>query len=351
MAKNILITGAGGYIGGTLLTKVISQENGLIKAANITATVRSAEQAQRLSEFGFNAIELDLKNEEVVKQAVISNNIDVVVHIASAMETAIAANLIKALGERRKLGTGKAYFIHSSVTAVFSKENGWPFGEVKDTDPLYENEKQLAPGHPVRDTNVLVTDLAKAEGVTSLIVVVPVVYGTGSGEFRNISSAIPSFIRASIELQTVYKFDKDATPATTHVSDIVGLYMLLVEKILNNEPLPTGDKGYHFAMAHKTSWWKVMQRLAEELHALGLVNEPNVAIWPSDEMAAKSLGWPPSYVRAMGTSSGDIIPVNPFRLGWQPTWTEERFLGNMDEEIRATLEQGDKFKSTLYDSL
>lgn len=49
--------------------------------------------------------------------------------------------------------------------------------------------------------------------------------------------------------------------------------------------------------------------------------------------------------------SGDIIAVNAYRLGWKPAWTEERFLENMDEEIRATLEQGDKFKSSLYDSL
>jgi len=45
-----------------------------------------------------------------------------------------------------------------------------------------------------------------------------------------------------------------------------------------------------------------MQRLAEALHARELVNEPKVEVWPSDEAAAKSLGWPLPYVRAMGTS-------------------------------------------------
>jgi hypothetical protein len=41
----------------------------------------------------------------------------------------------------------------SSVTAVFSEENGWPFGEVKDTDPLHEKAKQIEVGHPVRDVS------------------------------------------------------------------------------------------------------------------------------------------------------------------------------------------------------
>lgn len=77
------------------------------------------------------------------------------------------------------------------MTAAFSKENGWPFGEVMDTDPLYEKEKQIPAGHPVRDVcrkypplkalltvekaDILVTDLAKSQRVTSLIVVVPLV--------------------------------------------------------------------------------------------------------------------------------------------------------------------------------
>lgn len=39
------------------------------------------------------------------------------------------------------------------MTAVFSEENGWPFGEIDDTDSPYEKEKQLDPGHPVRDVS------------------------------------------------------------------------------------------------------------------------------------------------------------------------------------------------------
>ncbi|KIW09780.1 hypothetical protein PV08_11880 [Exophiala spinifera] len=332
MAQRILLTGAGGYIGGTILSQILSLKDSPIQVKNLTVTVRSEEQVQRLSNLRVHTIAMDLNDTEAVKQAVLSNNIDVIVHIASALEPTIASHLIKALGERRKVSNRAAYFIHSSVTAVFSEENGWPFGEVRDTDPLYDMEKQLPPGHPVHDANILVTDLAKSEGVTSLIVVVPVVYGTGTGEFRRISSNLPSSVRASIAAKVVHKFDKNA-------------------KILKEEAIPTGEKGYYFAMAHRTSWWEVLQHLAEALYKRGLVDEAEVKIWPSDEIAAQALGWPRQFVRAMGTSSGDIIPVNAFNIGWQPKWTAESFLGSMDEEIKAVLEQGDKFKSTLYNSV
>jgi hypothetical protein len=87
-----------------------------------------------------------------------------------------------------------------------------------------------------------------------------------------------------------------------HISDLVAFYALLTEKILQKEPIPSGEKGYYFAIAHRTHWWDVMQRLAKVLHAHGLVAEPKADIWPSYEMAAEYLGFPRLYVRAMGTS-------------------------------------------------
>lgn len=34
---------------------------------------------------------------------------------------------------------------------MYSAEGGWPFGEVTDTDPVFEKEQQIEPGNPVRD--------------------------------------------------------------------------------------------------------------------------------------------------------------------------------------------------------
>lgn len=87
-----------------------------------------------------------------------------------------------------------------------------------------------------------------------------------------------------------------------HISDLVALYALLTENILQKELIPSGEKGYYFPIAHRTHWWNVMQRLAEGLNARGLVTGPKTEIWSSDEMAAEYLGFPRPYVRAMGTS-------------------------------------------------
>ncbi|KAF2251858.1 NAD(P)-binding protein [Trematosphaeria pertusa] len=350
MGNNILITGAAGYIGGSVLANFISRTSGPIKAAQISAAVRSEEQAQKLSKLGVNVIQVDLVDETAVKEAVLRNEIDIVVHTASAIDGRIPSHLIKALGQRRKVSGEETYFIHSSITTLFSEEGGWPYGQVRDTDTVFEKEKEIGGPHPVRQTNILVTEQAKAHGVTSFNIVVPHVYGRGSGEWRKLSVSIPAYVRTSMAHKIVYKFDKDGHPPAAHISDLIELYALLVEKILQKERIPSGEEGYYFAMAHRTPWWAAMDRIAQSLHARGLVAESKPSIWPSDKMAADYLGFPVLYVRAMGTSSGDLVPVNAYRLGWKPKWDEEQFLASIDDEVQAVLEL-DTVKATIFDLL
>jgi dTDP-4-dehydrorhamnose reductase len=97
-------------------------------------------------------------------------------------------------------------------------------------------------------------------------------------------------------------------PPATHISDLATLYALLVEKIIQKEPIPSGEGGYYFAMAHRGSWWDIMQRIAESLHARGLVARPSAVPWPSYDLAAQRLGFPAPYVRAMATSRCVHVP-------------------------------------------
>lgn len=87
-----------------------------------------------------------------------------------------------------------------------------------------------------------------------------------------------------------------------HVSDLAALYAIIVKKIMQKEPIPRGNKGYYFAMAHRMPWWAVMQGLAKALHARGLVTDSEVKIWPSYEVAAEALGFPLLYIEPMTMS-------------------------------------------------
>ncbi|KAI1312330.1 hypothetical protein F5Y03DRAFT_339868 [Xylaria venustula] len=346
---HILVTGAAGYIGGSVVAALLS-ENAYFPANNLFAAVRTEEQAQSLEPLGVNVLRLDLQNEKEVTEAVLQHEIDIVVHTASSIDFRLALNLVSALGKRRAITGKDTYHIHSSVTTGYSKEGGWPYGTIKDGDTVYKLEKELDDGFPIRKTNTVITELAKDQGVKSFIVGVPFVYGTGAGTWKKLSQNIPATVKASIKLKTVYKFDQDSNFVAVHISDLAEYYVLLVKKILQGEKLPSGEEGFFFAVAHEAGWWDITQALASALHARGLVTDPTAKVWPSDDLAAEALELPRQYVRLMHTARVTIDYKNGYPLGWKPKWDEQKLLASMDEEVEATL-QLDKGRSSLFDVL
>ena len=149
-SPNILVVGGAGYIGGSLVADFSSRETGPWKDATIYASVRSPKQVELLSQAGINAIELNVGNEASVKDAILRHNIDIAINATIGFDPNVASNIIKALGERRRKTGKQVYIIQSSVLAVFSCEGGWTYGEVRDSDPLLEKERELGGPNPVR---------------------------------------------------------------------------------------------------------------------------------------------------------------------------------------------------------
>ncbi|KAI0879412.1 hypothetical protein GGS24DRAFT_439370 [Hypoxylon argillaceum] len=349
MGSNVLVTGAAGFIGGSVVAAILTGNTGF-PAKNLFAAVRTEEQAQSLQPLGINVLKLNLQDEQAVAEAILQNKIDIVIHTASSIDAQLAIYLIKALGKRREITGKDTYHIHSSVTTAYSKEAGWPYGEIKDGDPVYKMEKELNDEFPIRKTNTAITELAKAQGVTNFIVGVPFVYGTGDGQWKKVSQNIPATVKASIALKTVYKFDQDSKFVAVHISDLAEYYVLILQKVLKGEKLPSGEEGYYFAVAHEVGWWELTQGLAEALYTRGLVTDPTAKFWPSDDMAAEALELPRQYVRIMHTARATIDFKNRYPLGWQPKWDKQKLLASMDEEVAATLKY-DKGRTTLFDAL
>ncbi|MCJ1385555.1 hypothetical protein MMC17_008678 [Xylographa soralifera] len=350
MGSNILITGAAGYIGGSLVAEFLASKSILFKKADIIAAVRSKEQAEALSKLGSRVLQLDLTNEKAVVETLLRHNICIVVHTASSINPTLALHLITALGKQREISGKETYFVHTSGLSAFYENTGWPSGETKDTGPVFGLEKQLADSFPIRKTDVAVIEHAKARSVSSFIVVPSTVYGRGSGEWNKLSVVIPVCVQASISSKTVHKFAENTKVSGVHISDLTALYGRIIEKILQKTAPPSGAEGYYFALAHDLIWWEVLDRLAIALHTRNLVTDSKALFWPNDEAAAESLGVPVRFVQVLWNSGENIISENTYRLGWKPVWNKDRFLQNIDEEIQAVLDLG-KAKSSLIDSL
>jgi len=139
-------------------------------------------------------------------------------------------------------------------------------------------------------------------------------------------------------------------PPAVHISDLISLYALLTTKILQKSPIPSGEKGHYFAFNHRAPAWALMDRIATALYSRGLVSTSDVKTWPSYKVAAKDLHLPETYIQAMCCSTGDLEPVNAYELGWQPEWSEERYLASIDDEVQAALDL-DTGKASRYDLL
>jgi len=131
---------------------------------------------------------------------------------------------------------------------------------------------------------------------------------------------------------------------------LVSFYVVLTTKYLQNEPIPSGEKGRYFAFNHRMPYVPLLNGIASALYSRGLIETQEVKIWPSYEVAAKSLVVPMAHVKAMCCSTGDLVPVKGFDIGWQPKWTEERFLTIIDDEVQAALNL-DTVKASRYDPL
>jgi hypothetical protein len=135
-----------------------------------------------------------------------------------------------------------------------------------------------------------------------------------------------------------------------HISDLVALYALITTKVLQGEEIPSGERGNYFGFNHRSPTWAVMDRIAVSLHSRGLVPDASVKTWPSYKMAAEAMQLPELYIKPMSISTGDLVPVNGYKIGWKPEWTEERFLESIDDLVQAALDL-DTVKTSRYDVL
>ncbi|KAJ5553466.1 hypothetical protein N7494_002844 [Penicillium frequentans] len=349
MPPNILITGAGGYM-GSIVTEFLGQKGDLLGSAKIHAAVRSKDQALSLANHNVAVIQMDLRDEKAVASYIISKEIDIIINTATSIDKYAVLSLITGLSNRR-LFTGKeTYLVHTSGLSALDEITGWPFGAIKDTDSVYDMEKQTANSYIVRHVDTFIIDELEKAGITGFIVMPPTIHGRGSGTWNQLSPQLPALIRASIERKKVYKFAENRNLPVTHISDLTTFYAKLVQAILQGEKLPTDKDAYFFVVSHVLPWWDILDRLAETLYARGLVTTAETEVWPSNEVLSEAVGVPAKWAYSMWNAGTDVICENKDIVEWQPIWDKEKFQESLDDEIDDFLELGLP-KSSLLSSV
>ncbi len=287
MSKKVFVTGASGYIGGTVAVR-------LAKAGyQVKGLTRSESSADKLKTLGVEPVLGDLLDAALLGKC--AKEADVVVDAADSDNEEAVKALIAALKGSDKV------FIHTSGSSIVADQaNGEP------ADKVYDESTQYTPaaGKQARvDIDKYVTDSAK-DGIRAVVICPCLIYGKGSG-VKTESQQVPGLINAAIESGTAKHIGRGENIwSTVHVDDLAGLYLLVIEKA------PTGGL-FLFAENGETTFKQIAENIKE-----GLGLKTAVGSWTIEEASQKfGAGM---AIFALGSNSR-IRGKKSRELGWQPS--------------------------------
>lgn len=286
---NIFITGAAGYIGGSVADRLLKE------GYKVRGLVRTAEQADRVRALGIEPVIGTLEDADILARE--AKQADAVINAASSDHRASVEALLDALA-----GSGKA-FIHTSGSSVIGDDarGEWKSDKVFDEDTPFD----VVPEKAARASlDKLIIDAAQ-RNVRSVILCNTMIYGTGLGASPN-SVQIPPLVAQAQKSSIARYVGKGVNVwSNVHIKDVVELYLLALKKA------PAGS--FYFVENGEASYADIVASIAKRLR----LGEPQS--WPVEE-AIKEWGFGHA-VYSFGSNSRVTATKARKELSWKPTHT------------------------------
>jgi nucleoside-diphosphate-sugar epimerase len=282
----IFITGASGYIGGSVAAHLMAAGH------QVSGLARAAETAEALAKLGITPVRGTLEDAEVLAKA--AREADAVVDAANAEHRASAEAMLKALA-----GSGKV-FLHTSGSSIVGTRAG---GDLRED--VFDEDTPFTPS-PARAGRVALDNdirAAAATGVRSIVIAPSLIYGRGRG--LNPHSIQVPWLIALAKKHGVAKHigSGENRWSNVHIDDLVTLYALALDKA------PAG--AFYFAENGENSMREVCEAVSRMLGFGGRTQampmEEAATVW--GEGAASDTMGSNSRVRAKRARA---------ELGWRP---------------------------------
>jgi len=333
----VLISGATGYIGGSVLVELLKAPD----ASNyeFSALIRSETQAAALKKLGVQPVIFGgLDDLEGGKKAAAEH--DIVISCASASHDASAKAWIEGLGERQKQTGKPAHFIHTSGTSILADQS--ISGKRVDTNvysdkgDVYGYEKNHPDTYSQRVADLAVVAAGEAAGVKTYIIVPPTIYGRGSGPFNTLSQQVSNLIRTSLKKgHAVVIGEGKGIWNHVHIADLSKLYSLFFHAVVTGKPeIPYGKKGIYFAETGEHTWLSVSEGIRDALKSHGLVQTSEIEHLSLKEAADLINNGDEDHAEIVNASnSRSRADLARELLGWKPEHGNESFFEHFDDEV------------------
>ncbi|WP_413798635.1 NAD-dependent epimerase/dehydratase family protein [Streptomyces iranensis] len=288
---HVFLTGASGYIGGTVAVRLRQAGH------HVSGLTRDPAKVEQLARLGIEPVVGSLDDTELL--AAHAHRADAVVNAADSDHRAAVETLIAALA-----GSGKP-LIHTSGSSTVGTGTEGEASEVVHGEDVLDPRSAWEPDHPIRAARVAIDRLvlsAAERGVRSAVLCDSLIYGHGRGLGRD-SVLIAALVRQARAGGVVRHVGPGRNIwSTVHVDDVADLYLLALEKA------PPGT--FCFVENGEESFGAIAGAIAR---SLGL---PGPRPWDPD---APDNVWDPRFARhALGSNSRVRARRARELLGWHP---------------------------------
>lgn len=360
----ILLLGATGYVGGSVLHHLLGSTHPLLSKVPVTVLIRGSDRAAKLQQvYGDRVSPVlfdDLDNINLITE--LASQHDIVINAGTGFHPASAEAIVRALAKRQQDASGgearRPWVIHTSGCSNISDD---PIGGddqrdrwFKDADPLviYEHEKAADAREPYlqRTTELAVLDAGEETGVGAVVLQIPYIFGEGSGLFNNMGLMVAVMMRFVLDKGYGFRLgDGSGCIGLVHVGDLAELYVLLVQRILEDggKDLPSGKDGIIFPCVGMVMYTDFAQGCIDATFRKGILPKPDgpqskeIRTVDVDDVAPYFGGGELGRHIAKICWGGhwNTIATTAAKLGWLPSHFKEDFLSDshFDFELEAML--------------
>ena len=349
-SPKILLTGATGYIGGSVLSALLSSNHECFKKISITCLVRGQDKADTLTSIFKGRVTPALFKglDDTDRVIEVASQHDVVVNTLLGYHPESAAALVRGLAQRKKQTGKDVFMVHTSGTSNMADQpitkkyfEDRIFSD-KDVDIYgYETMRNNLQPYPQRTSELGVINTGVETGVNTLVIMSPTIFGIGTGTGNRLTIQLPGSIRSTLSSgQAIVIGDGKGVWDHVHIADLAKLYELAVAKILaGDSDVPFGKKGIMFSENGQHSWMEVAQGVADAAYELGKIKTNEVKSVSVAE-GAKALAGGNELLAELGFASNSRTRSDLGRSwGWKPEKGAKDWQEHFKEEMKVILEQ------------
>ncbi|KAG1882313.1 hypothetical protein F4604DRAFT_1743472 [Suillus subluteus] len=329
----IFVTGATGYIGGSVLSALLSHPRAT--SFQITVLIRSPEKVELFNSVGVVAVVGS--NQDLEKLTEHARDSDVVLACADADDLQAARAILLGL-KKRYDETGRVpILIHTSGTGVFIDDAAGNYA----TDNIYSDLdilmiESLPKTQPHREVDIEIVAAGEKGYVRTYIILPSTIYGIANTSLVKLgiqnpySKQIPKLIKASIDRKQGGVVGKGLNLwPNIHIDDTATLYTTVFDAAVKGPgEAGHGREGFYFGANGEHCVGRISEVIAELLYEMKVGESPEPTVFTEEELR-KYFGGP-----YLGSNSR-VRAERAKLIGWNPVHTVDSLWASLKLETEA----------------